>query len=175
MTLPIRYSPSGPIISSPAGAPAVPGVGFQLRLVDAMTSVGNLAFSSAADDPIPAASGPFILEIANPKPTLRYSVEAFVVVSGTTGTVEWGFGSIWRIDGGAWSSVTGGRCNVPGGSSAQPRQVNIAQPAVLGSALPAPVLADSTLLEVQLTATVLSGNPSITAGGSIYARLIEAW
>jgi len=171
--LPIRYSPSGPIISNDDGGDAVPGPGFTLRIVDKQLTAGSLTFSGSTQA-IPA-TGPsdFILAITNPKPGLRYGCELLVCAQNVGGAgANWGIGCQYRVDGGAFSP--------------EPELVRFAQTQAtsvsgqmkfqslfrLGKDLQAPVLDASTLLEVQFTAIVTAGAAALTSG-TLAARLYE--
>lgn len=88
----IRLSPSGPIITGPGGAPLVPGVGMQLRLVQAQATVSAVTLiptSPAA----PVGLGPspgvvvLLLPMANPNPGANYKATVTCDVS-NTGTVD---------------------------------------------------------------------------------------
>lgn len=175
IALPIRYSPSGPIIENGDGGQAVPGEGFTLRIVDALATAGSLTFSGTMQA-IPK-SGPetFALGLANPKAGLRYHAECLVPVANTdsaSAVVE--LGSQWRVDGGAWGQLAPAQRfelkNVT--ASGQSNLMLFRSLLTLGSALPSPVLVSSVLLEVQFTARVAPG-AAVLGVGDLVGRLVE--
>lgn len=173
MTLPIRYSASGPAIGNSDGGDAVPGEGFQLRLDDGLQTTGELVLS-ATPDVIPGGASAVLRSLADPKPGRRYRFGCKVTISQNSDvTAVYRLTAQVRIDGGSWVTA--------------PDQFDFRQSAItistatvcldtvmrLGSALAAPVLADSALLEVQFLAEALGGD-GLIQGGSIYSYLIES-
>jgi hypothetical protein len=171
--LPIRYSPSGPIIGNDDGGEATPGPGFTLRIADRQNTAGALVFSGVAQA-IPA-TGPsdFITSLTNPKPGLRYGAELLVCVQNTGGAVATvAIGAQYRIDAGAWvdeprvmrySQVLAADATMP---------LKFQTLFTLGQDLAAPVLDGSLLIDVQFTALVTVGAASL-ANCTLAARLYE--
>lgn len=169
MLLPIRYSPSGPIIRNAAGGDAVPGEGFRLRLSEVLDSQGALTLSGTPQD-MPSNGADFIATLANPKPGLRYRASAQVNLT-TTGAggkqvlarFAWNAGNGW-VNGPAFQVVVGATDNS--------FSLVLAESVLtLGSALPDPVTEASTQLQVRLT---LEGTDTISvAGQSMYLGLTE--
>jgi hypothetical protein len=171
--LPIRYSASGPIITNDDGGEATPGEGFQLRLADNQASAGALVLDGT-NQPVPGSGGSeFAVALANPKPGRRYAANLTIVLANNSAaSAAFVVGAQWRVDGGAWVQS-------PDFFSYSQNSATIASMCCvfdtrlrLGSALVAPVLDASALLEVQFTARVSAGT-GIQAGQTVYARLIE--
>lgn len=177
MSLPIRYSPSGPIIDNGEGGEAVPGMGFQLRCVDLLDTAGALTFS-ASDQVIPGDSGSFIIEITDPKPGLRYAAQLFFDAEsiGAAG-YDLDVCAFWSVDGGVFAKNALLQENRFRQSAAivasSPAAYN--SPLTLGSALPAPVLTGSTSLRVEFGAKVSSGAGSISLASTVFGRLVETF
>lgn len=76
MNLPVRYSPSGAVISNTDGGPFTPGAGARLRLAEATTTMGgSLAVPAVADVIGPDGFGDpdaLVLTLATPKAGLKY-------------------------------------------------------------------------------------------------------
>lgn len=172
MSLPIRYAASGPIIGNPEGGEAVPGEGFQLRLADNRASAGALVLDGT-NQPMPGPSGEFVVGLADPKPGRRYAAHVVAVLeTASAAAAKFTIGAQWRVDGGAWNQSSDFYTYQQGSASVTSMCCVFDTSLRLGSALVAPVLAASALLEVQFTARVSDGT-GILAGDTLYARLIE--
>jgi len=85
MNLPIRLSPSGPILANENGAPFVPGPGARLRLVEAYGTCGSNPIPTVPaviGDPIGQPG--FELHIDAPKQLLQYRATAVCEVRNPT-------------------------------------------------------------------------------------------
>lgn len=94
MTLPIRYSPSGAVISNTNGGDLVPGSGMRLRLVEANSAMGgSLAVPSAAGGAVIGPAGfadpsAIVLTIDLPKEGLKYRAKCALDLVNVTTSAE---------------------------------------------------------------------------------------
>jgi hypothetical protein len=174
MFLPIRYSPSGPIIENANGGQCTPGPGFLLRQVDAQATAGALTLSSSFQQ-IPA-SGPtdFELELTNVTPGLRYGAEIRTVFASASNAVaRVSLELQWSVDGGAFVSAGNPQSWDIDCVTIQSISTPYQSLLVLGSALSAPIPADGAAsLKVRFAALVSTGTAVLT-GNSLYGRLFE--
>lgn len=177
--LPIRYSPSGPEIGNPEGGVAVPGAGFPLRTVDLLDTAGELVFSGS-DQVIPGSAGSFILEMANPKPGLRYGAQlvACTEVVGA-GLLALDICAAWSVDGGVFFKNALAQENRFHQSAGAPASDTIYynSPMMLGLALPAPVpsvvVGAATSLRVEFLAKHSGGAGQMSLPSTLFGRLVE--
>ncbi len=111
----IRLSPSGAPIKNDQGAELKPGPGFVLRQDDDSIAVSNPGLTSGAATVITTdlseGGTPLLVQLANPKPTLRYRLDGSVAFQNTntdtttvTMTVEL---QVSIDDGMNWAIVSG--------------------------------------------------------------------
>ena len=174
--LPIRYSPSGPVIGNNDGGEATPGVGFQLRVVDRAITAGALVFAAGAAVIPETGPADFILEMPNPRPGLRYSAQLLVIVqNNSAAAATFTLNSQWSTDLGGFS---------PQVAASQNRTFNQLSATIasmhctylstlaLGSDMPTPVTSTSTSLRVQFTGQVSVGTAQLSPC-TLVGRLIE--
>lgn len=176
MLLPIRYAPSGPVIGNAEGGEATPGVGFQLRLVDAKFSAGAVSVTGTPQD-VPQSGTSAILEVElpNPKPGLRYAVEAYIpartAVNGIADVTmhvsfDTGSGYVAEPTNQANNSEIGAADSTGAGT------VVFSSSLTLGSALQSPVSDSTTVLKAKVQ---ISGGTSvdIANGAGVFLKLVE--
>lgn len=92
MTLPVRYSPSGAVISNSGGGPFAPGAGARLRLVEANSTMGgSLAVPVTPTIISPAGfldTSAIVLTLGLPDPGLKYRANLSLDVQNPTTIVE---------------------------------------------------------------------------------------
>jgi hypothetical protein len=173
MSLPIRYSPSGPIISNNDGGEAVPGPGFTLRIVDRAVTAGALVFSGSSQ--VIPETGPvdFILEMLNPRPGLRYYAQLLIMLQNGAAAATWSMSSQWSVDNGAFGANHSPRTFNQAATAATSIQCTYLSVLTLGSALPSvPVAENSTSLRAQFVGSVSVGGISITPC-TLVGRIVE--
>lgn len=92
MTLPIRYSPSGAVISNSDGGELVPGSGMRLRLVEAMSTMGGSLAVPVSPAVISAAgfgdATALVLTLAGPKAGLKYRAKLSLDLVNVTTNID---------------------------------------------------------------------------------------
>lgn len=204
MSLPIRYSPSGAVISNPDGGPLTPGSGMRLRLTEAMSTMGGSLAVPAVADVISAAGfgdpAAVVLTLDLPKEGLKYRAKLSLDVVNVTTNIntEVVLYLDTSVDGGA--SYTN-RCksvhSVKSGSTSQvapvgnARNVDVYLPLALGSDLgiddatptaniklrarASMPLGTAADVLVSSKATSLGGTPVPGCNGTIHMELEECF
>lgn len=92
MTLPIRYSPSGAVISNSDGGDLTPGAGMRLRLTEAMSTMGGSLAVPAVADVISAAGfgnpAAVVLTLPLPKEGLKYRAKLSLDLVNVTTNID---------------------------------------------------------------------------------------
>ena len=200
MNLPVRYSPSGAVISNSGGGPFTPGSGARLRLVEANSTMGgSLAVPVSPTIISPAGfldTSAIVLTLDGPKAALKYRANLSLDVQNPTTIVEAQVVLYLdtSIDGGTtWVNQVKSMHVVVGTSSTKfARNCGVFLPLTLGSVLgvvdsPTPTtnlklraragMPLGTLgdLLVNAPATSSGGSPITGLAGTIHMELEEAF
>lgn len=169
MTLPVRYSPSGSVISNTNGGPYTPGSGARLRLVEANSTMGgSLAVPVSPTIISPAGfldTSAIVLTLDGPKAGLKYRANLSLDVQNPTTIVEAQVVLYLdtSIDGGSnWVNQVKSMHVVVGTSSVKStRNCSVFLPLVLGSVLG---VVDSPTPTTSLKLRARAGMPLGTLG-----------
>jgi hypothetical protein len=169
MSTAIRLSPSGPVITNPAGAPLAPGTGARLRLAEASTTIGttnviptaaNLAAAPyIGPGGLGVAGGPaLIASLPNPSQSANYRMTALLDVrnpsTNVNGVVQLYLATSWD-NGVTWHEQASNQHQVAGEPTAgNERQMRIDQTLISGAALGMTPGAPSLQVRAHIGATV---------------------
>ena len=181
--LPIRYSPSGPVITNTEGGSLIPGEGMQLRLVEGTTTVDTDADDWAAETDVELKYDPSTLiapflrpRLENPLATRRYRVTGAVdtVTTEATAVIT---AKVWVSydEAATWGIVATCSYNQPYG---QTKHNRIDMVMTLGSLMLSPVpdpAPASMMVRLTMRADVTGVNYSAPAGdgGTGFLQLTE--